>query len=464
MHQFAIHRSSESQTAGRAGLRHGRRSGTSDSRVRGGSRSRRFLLYTGFVLGFCALLAFAGCGSIEGNGGLLVVGGGVNFGSVTVGSIGTATVSLMNGGGGAVSVSSVHLSGGPFTIASSATFPVSVAAGGTFSFQVQFAPSAAGEATGTITVLSSVPGSAPTVSLAGLGVSAGGGSGSGSGPGVLSGISCSKASMVGSGTDNCTVTLSGPAASGGLAISLASNSSSVTVPAGVTVSANATSATFAATVAAVPSAQTASLTAAAGGITKAFSLQLNAALKVLTANASQVSFGTVALNSTATQSLVLSSTGTQAVTVQSAALTGAGFSLGAVALPVTLNPGQSITLQLGFLPTLAGAASGQITVTSDATSGATMAIPLSGSGGVAYAVNLTWNAPASSPDPVVSYRIYRAVNGAASYQLLNSAANPGTTYTDTTVANGQSYVYVVTSVDAGGMESVPSNTFAATIP
>jgi fibronectin type 3 domain-containing protein len=42
--------------------------------------------------------------------------------------------------------------------------------------------------------------------------------------------------------------------------------------------------------------------------------------------------------------------------------------------------------------------------------------------------------------------------------------NTGTTFTDTTVANGQSYVYYVTSVDVAGAESVPSNTFDATIP
>jgi penicillin-binding protein len=93
-----------------------------------------------------------------------------------------------------------------------------------------------------------------------------------------------------------------------------------------------------------------------------------------------------------------------------------------------------------------------------------MAIPVSGTGGVPYAVNLTWVAPISSADAVVGYKVYRSINGASSYQLLNSAVNTGTTFTDTTVANGQSYVYYVTSVDVAGAESVPSNTFDATIP
>ena len=214
----------------------------------------------------------------------------------------------------------------------------------------------------------------------------------------------------------------------------------------------------------MPAAQTATLTATAGGISESFALQLNAALRVLSASAAQVSFGVIALNSTATQSLVLTSSGTQAVTIASTSLTGTGFSIGALALPVTLNPGQSVPLQLQFLPIIAGAFSGQITIGSDATAGGTMAIPVSGTGGVSYAVSLAWAAPVSSPDAVVGYRVYRSISGAPSYQLLNSAANPGTAFIDTTVQNGQSYVYYVTSVDVAGVESVPSNAFDVTIP
>jgi hypothetical protein len=161
---------------------------------------------------------------------------------------------------------------------------------------------------------------------------------------------------------------------------------------------------------------------------------------------------------------MLTSSGTQAVTVESTSLTGSGFSIGGLAFPVTVNPGQSILLQLEFVPTIAGAVSGQITISSNATAGGTMAIPVSGTGGVPYAVNLTWAAPTSSADAVVGYKVYRSISGASSYQLLNSAVNTGTTFTDTTVANGQSYVYYVTSVDVAGGESVPSNTFDATIP
>jgi len=81
-----------------------------------------------------------------------------------------------------------------------------------------------------------------------------------------------------------------------------------------------------------------------------------------------------------------------------------------------------------------------------------------------YEVNLTWDAPASSPDPVAGYNVYRAVSGSSTYQLLNSSVDTSTSYTDTTVADNTSYTYYVESVDAEGNQSVPSNTITISIP
>ena len=94
---------------------------------------------------------------------------------------------------------------------------------------------------------------------------------------VLSGLICGNATLTGSGTDNCTVTLSAAATSGGMTINLASNNSAVTVPVSVTVPAGAASFGFTATATSVTTAQTATLTASAGGVSELFALQLNAA-------------------------------------------------------------------------------------------------------------------------------------------------------------------------------------------
>jgi fibronectin type 3 domain-containing protein len=77
---------------------------------------------------------------------------------------------------------------------------------------------------------------------------------------------------------------------------------------------------------------------------------------------------------------------------------------------------------------------------------------------------LTWNAPSNSSDPVAGYNVYRLPSGGTSYQLLNSSAITTTSYLDTTVTNGQTYDYIVESVDASGVTSTPSNMASANIP
>ncbi len=79
-------------------------------------------------------------------------------------------------------------------------------------------------------------------------------------------------------------------------------------------------------------------------------------------------------------------------------------------------------------------------------------------------MDLSWDAPSSSPDPVAGYNVYRSPSGASAYQQLNSSVLTGTTYTDLTVQAGQSYDYIVESVDASGVQSAPSDIATAAIP
>lgn len=81
-------------------------------------------------------------------------------------------------------------------------------------------------------------------------------------------------------------------------------------------------------------------------------------------------------------------------------------------------------------------------------------------GGGAHSVALNWKASTSSN--VVGYNIYRgSISG--SYGLLNSMDST-TSYTDSTVQNGQTYFYVVTAVNSAGAESPYSNPAEALIP
>jgi fibronectin type 3 domain-containing protein len=130
---------------------------------------------------------------------------------------------------------------------------------------------------------------------------------------------------------------------------------------------------------------------------------------------------------------------------------------------VTLNPGQSANLTLKFSPASVGSATGQLTVTSNSSSNPTATISLNGSG-APHQVELSWSAPAGSSDPVVGFNVYRAPTGTSSYQIMNSGQVSQTVYTDSTVQSGQTYDYIVKSVDSANVESTPSNTTTVSVP
>jgi fibronectin type 3 domain-containing protein len=88
---------------------------------------------------------------------------------------------------------------------------------------------------------------------------------------------------------------------------------------------------------------------------------------------------------------------------------------------------------------------------------------LSGSGTAPapHTVNLSWTP--SSTQSVVAYNVYRSGVSGGPYAQLTSA-DPSASYSDATVSAGQTYYYVVTSVDGTGAESAYSNQARAVIP
>jgi hypothetical protein len=214
------------------------------------------------------------------------------------------------------------------------------------------------------------------------------------------------------------------------------------------------------------SAVTLSATNSTGTGSTKLTVTIATAEPALSIDATTVAFGNVTLSTPATQTVTLTSTGTSPVTVSGLAVTtGIGFTLSAPTLPVTLSTGQQANLEVEFDPTVTGPATGKLTITSTSSSNGTAAITLTGTGvSPSFAVDLSWDAPSSSTDPVTGYDIYRSLNGTSTYQLINSSVDTQTTFTDTAVQAGQTYDYVVESVDSSGNESVPSGSFAVTIP
>jgi hypothetical protein len=107
----------------------------------------------------------------------------------------------------------------------------------------------------------------------------------------------------------------------------------------------------------------------------------NSASRTIASSPSSVSFGNIQVGSKQTKYETLTNTGSSALTISQASVSGTGFSLSALSLPVTLNKGESVTFTVAFTPNAGGSSSGGITVNSNA-SNSSLTIALSG-GGVA---------------------------------------------------------------------------------
>jgi fibronectin type 3 domain-containing protein len=144
-------------------------------------------------------------------------------------------------------------------------------------------------------------------------------------------------------------------------------------------------------------------------------------------------------------------------------VTGGGFSASGVSNGEVLAPNQSVTVTVTFAPGTAGAVSGNVSIASDATnSPATINVSGTGVSVTPHTVALTWTASTST---VSGYNVYRGTTSNGPYTTkLNSSLVTSDQYTDSTVVSGQTYYYVVTSVDSNNVESADSNQATAVIP
>jgi fibronectin type 3 domain-containing protein len=117
-----------------------------------------------------------------------------------------------------------------------------------------------------------------------------------------------------------------------------------------------------------------------------------------------------------------------------------------------------------FDPTTAGAVNGASATVASNAIGSPTTVALSGTGqaATAHSVQLSWDA---SPTVGVSgYNVFRAgVSDGYGTTPLNPAPISTLSFTDTTVASGQTYFYVVTAVD-GGQASSDSNEVSVSVP
>ena len=109
-------------------------------------------------------IALGGTG-VQGN--LTANPASINFGSLLVGASGSVSVTLTNSGTASVTISQASTSGTGFSIAGLAA--QTLTAGQSTSFTAKFSPTAAGSATGSVSIVSNAPGSPLVIALSGSG-------------------------------------------------------------------------------------------------------------------------------------------------------------------------------------------------------------------------------------------------------------------------------------------------------
>jgi hypothetical protein len=185
---------------------------------------------------------------------------------------------------------------------------------------------------------------------------------------------------------------------------------------------------------------------------------------LLSVSPTTINVGKAVVGTSRRQSGTLTAIGVS-VTVSSVNPGSSEFSIGGLSLPLTIAPGHSVNFTVRFTPQTSGVASVTGSFTSNA-SNSPMAATLTGTGTPApvHTVSLSWTARTSSN--IAGYNIYRAIYRSAcgSYSKINFSPNATTTYTDTSVADGQTYCYVATAVDSSNTESGYSNAAEAVIP
>ena len=303
----------------------------------------------------------------------------VSFGSIPAASTATHYVSVSNTGGSPLSVSNVSVTGPSFA-ESGPVPPFTVAAGQSQTLAVNFAPLAAGTYTGTLLIESdaantigpvALSGTATTVSTLSLSV-------------TPSSLSFGSVVVGSSATQNVTLTNTGNSAVTVSSANLTGSGFSVGTPTlPVTIAAGQsqqvsirfapqTSGTTTGSVSFVSNATNSPTVVSLSGTGTA-----PATPPQISVSPGSISFGSVPVNTTATQPVTVSNTGGTVLTISQVTTSGNGFTESGPVPPFTIAAGQSQILTITFAPTAAGTYTGSLGITSNA---ANSLLPLTISG------------------------------------------------------------------------------------
>src|SRR5579875_1026586 len=365
----------------------------------------------------------------------------LNFGNVPVGTSATQSLTLTDTGTAPVSIAGVTVSGTGFRVV-----------GGNFTGTIGAGQSVAGD----VTITSNAPGSTVSIGLSGTGLEALGSVNPASVAfgNVVVGSSNSAVVTI-KNTGNVTLSFSQVSVSGS-GFSISGLSTSSTIPAGGSLNFDAVFTPVSATSA------SGSITLATNGSPAQIAIPLTgtgtAAAQTLSVSSSSLSFGNVQVGSTSTLTATITNSGNSNITISGVTVSGAGYTASGVTSGMVLSPNQSATLTINFAPMSLGSDPGTISITSNATNSPTTILLA----GESHTVLLTWTGSTSTG--VTGYYVYREAQSGQYAKLNASSPASGTQFTDTTVAAGTTYNYVVTAVDSSGVESSYSSPATVSVP
>ena len=382
----------------------------------------------------------------------------VPFGNISVGSNSSQSVTLTNSGNAVVNITGAAASGTGFGL--SGLGAQSINPGASITFAATFAPTTAGNVTGNISISSNAPNSPAVITLSGAGIQ---------GQLVANPSTASFGTVSTNSSNSQTITLSntGSASVSVSQVNVSGTGFSVSGMSGLPMTINAgANKTFNVVFAPTTSGSASGMVQVVSNtpnspISIALSGTGQTATQLLSANPSSFNFNSVNDGSSATINVTLTNTGNSNVMISGVTATGTGFSASGVS-GTTLAPNQTATLVVMFAPTTAGAVTGNVAVSSNASNSPTINLAGTGVQQSQHTVAVTWTA--SSSNNVVGYNIYRGTASGGPYSILDSAPVVNDGYNDSAVQSGQSYFYVVRAVDNTGTESVNSTEVQAIIP
>jgi Abnormal spindle-like microcephaly-assoc'd, ASPM-SPD-2-Hydin len=298
----------------------------------------------------------------------------VTFGNVQLGTSQVQSDTLSNTGSSSLTVTAATVTGAGFTT-TGLNLPLTLDVGQSVSFSIAFGPQTAGSASGNLALTNSASSTPLNIALTGTGVVTGGLTGS---PASFSfgnvqvGLSQSQTETL-NNTSSQSFTLSQTTFSG---TGFSTSGLSLPMTLGPNQSASFTVVFTPTTVGAANG--TLSITVSGSSTTLDFALSgIGVAPATLSATPASLTFTSVQVGQTQSQTETVRNTGGSNSTISQATIAGSGFSISGLATPLTLTPGQSASFSVTFAPQSAGSVSGSVMIDSDATNPA-LSVTLSG--------------------------------------------------------------------------------------